>query len=93
MKRLDGLKNCPDCGVVPGKPHKDGCDVERCSVCGAQRLMCQSLLSKWDCGGHDRFYAKWTGFWPGSLEAEALGVDMNEFYEQGYHRIFFRKGD
>jgi hypothetical protein len=36
-------------------------------------------------------FARWTGLWPGSVEAEALGIDLNELYSQGYHKIFFVK--
>lgn len=51
------LGNCPDCGVPPGYLHLEGCDVERCSVCGRQRLM-------YECPGHDRLAARWRGAWP-----------------------------
>ncbi len=48
---------CPDCGVQPGQPHADRCDVQRCSVCGTQRIRCQ-------CGGHDPQKSAWAGDWP-----------------------------
>ena len=78
------LSNCPDCGAKPGEIHADGCDVERCSVCGGQRLSCT-------CKGHDKAFARWSGFWPGILEAEALGIDLNEIYRSNYHKVFFVK--
>ena len=78
------LHNCSDCGVKPGHPHKDNCDVERCSVCGIQRLSC-------NCEGHDKDFSRWTGIWPGFAESNLLGIDLNEFYSRRYHKIFFVK--
>lgn len=88
--RAEGLKPCPDCAAAPGRPHDPGCDIERCSVCGGQALMCGACGAAAP-GGHDPAFARWTGFWPGSLEAGALGVDLNAFYAKGYHRIFLVK--
>jgi len=76
--------NCHDCNAKPGQPHEPGCDVERCSVCGRQRLGCS-------CAGHDPQFARWTGFWPGRLEATALGIGLNELAASGLNDLFFVK--
>lgn len=83
--RRVGAVNCHDCGVKPGEPHREGCDIERCSVCGMQRLCC-------GCEGHDPLFARWTGFWSGQLEAIALGISLNELAErEELIRLFFVK--
>lgn len=77
---------CHACGAEPGEVHAAyGCDVERCSVCGGQRLQC-------GCPGHDRLFARWTGFWPGLLESIALGSDLNGLSARpDVERLFFVK--
>ena len=82
------IRNCPDCGVKPDEVHLNGCDVERCSVCGWQRLSCAGDKSK---DTHDPKFSRWTGLWPGAAESEALGIDLNQFHTQGLNKIFFKK--
>ena len=78
------LQLCHDCGAKPGEIHSEGCDVERCSVCGGQRIQC-------DCKKHDKSFARWTGLWPGDAEAQLLGMDLNQLYDSGVYKIFFIK--
>jgi hypothetical protein len=60
------VPNCHDCGAQIGEPHRPGCDVEPCSVCWQQRLLC-------DCPGHDPLAVVWEGEWPGASACRALG--------------------
>jgi hypothetical protein len=62
---------CPDCHATPGETHAWGCDVERCSVCGLQRL--GAPCGRSDCDRHDDRAAAWTGEWPGNQECRERG--------------------
>lgn len=58
---------CYDCGVALGEPHRDSCDVARCSVCGGQRLICECPDSQPD---------RWMGLMYPNLHKIALENDL-----------------
>jgi hypothetical protein len=88
MKKTSGLMTyCRDCGAAPGQVHMLHCCMERCSVCGGQRLQCESKKA---CKDHDRAFARWPGMPPEVLYAEALGVSPDQFLD-GDYRVFFVK--
>lgn len=81
------LKDCPGCKVKAGQPHVEGCDIERCSACSAQRIdYCHEAE-------HDPLFARWTGIWPHDAEAHWVGVDLNQFIIQGFHTVIAVKPD
>jgi hypothetical protein len=55
---------CGDCGASPGERHHDGCDIERCPMCGGQAISCGC---DWDDATCER-RMPWTGEWPGVAE-------------------------
>lgn len=54
-----------------------GCDTEHCSVCGGQKISCH-------CEGHDQYFARWTGLWPGAAECAMLGLYSKWSPETGW---------
>jgi hypothetical protein len=60
------IRPCPDCSVKPGKPHKPGCDVARCTNCGGQAISC-------DCPNDVGAGDVWNGLWPGTKECYEKG--------------------
>jgi hypothetical protein len=67
-------RDCHDCKAKPGDPHKAGCDVERCPLCGGQLLTCPCIYGGmsyarlkqdhpiiYKTGPTDEMYAKFDG--------------------------------
>ena len=69
---IKGDRTCGDCGAFPGAFHMPGCDVERCGCRqgGQQALSCSTCTD-------ESYFAnriRWSGAWPGKLEAEYHGL-------------------
>jgi hypothetical protein len=61
--------HCPDCGVVAGEEHEEGCDIARCMNPETNKY--QQALGC-DCGRCGRDV--WTGLWPGVQECYDRGL-------------------
>jgi hypothetical protein len=57
VQRKRMMNKCPSCGCGYERKHKKGCAVERCSMCGSQRILC-------GCPTHDPKKTKWLGVLP-----------------------------
>ena len=72
LARVSLIDNCPDCGVVVGQAHEQGCDVALCTICGRQRLSCSHAGMYEDAEEEvpsvDGWGAVWTGQQPGDDE-------------------------
>lgn len=62
-EKARATRDCPDCGVAPGKDHNHNCDVARCGTCKMQAL---------SCGCDDVGTDVWDGTWPGTKECYEL---------------------
>lgn len=58
------VDKCWDCGAPVGSPHAECCDVEECTSCHGQRLV---------CGCEDHKSLPFNGFWPRDKVCAVLG--------------------
>lgn len=83
--KMTNLRYCRDCGAKPGQVHMVHCCMELCSVCGHQRLQCET---KKKCKGHDRAFARWLGQTPAELFAGVMDMSPERFMNMGGEAIF-----
>tara|TARA_R110002111_G_scaffold100975_1_gene156372 strand:+ start:16433 stop:16927 length:495 start_codon:yes stop_codon:yes gene_type:complete len=65
---MDKKEKCPDCGTALGEPHKNDCDIQRCSECGGQKISC-------DCATHTPSKSVWNDEWPESQDCDDDDVE------------------
>jgi hypothetical protein len=63
---------CQECDAKPGELHQLGCDVECCSRCGHQLLLCEHSLGS-EKPPPDNERMPWSGEWPGVAECREFG--------------------
>lgn len=67
MKKI--MARCPECNTTIGHFHSDGCDCERCPICGEQALSCSHTRKEMITAGR----LTWTGHFPMTAEAVEYG--------------------
>lgn len=65
--QTESVGSCTGCGVKPGQPHINGCDLEVCASCGQQKIGCE-------CENNINLSSvPWSGEFPGLAECREFG--------------------
>lgn len=76
--QIEVRMNCPDCGVKGGVPHREDCDIQRCSTCGGQYITCK-------CDDHVPTESLWLGVWAAEPLTERQ-IERQDLVDSTIHR-------